>query len=455
MATTKIWKIKGSIDSVISYVENPEKTRNLNFTSSDLQALRDVMDYAKNDYKTEKQYYVSGINCNPEYAREQMIATKKLYGKTGGIVAFHSYQSFVEGEVTADLAHKIGCELAKRVWGDRFEVVVATHLNTNHYHNHFVINSVSFVDGKKYYDNRNSYYNVLRKTSDEICSEYNLHVIKDPRRGRSKNYGENLAEKEGRPTLRGYIRDDIDKAIMQSNTKDQFFRAMEEMGYIFNFTPNRKYPTLKKKGAQRSVRFCSLGKGYDVEDILERIYSKSAKRYPKPVKKLNYYHYFGKAERKGKLKGFQRIYVRYMFLMGVLPKGNPIKPSHPLIREAVIHMRKIQQEYKLLTRNRIATGEQLLYFKKNREERLKLLCQQRAENTRLIRTEKNENKLMLLRRKGKELTKEISELRWEIRQCDSILSRSEKMKQDMEQVKRDEKIDVKEDKQYEHIRRSR
>ena len=144
-----------------------------------------------------------------------------------------------------------------------------------------------------------------------------------------------------------------------------------------------------------------------------------------------------------------------MFLMGILPKGNPIKPSHPLIREAVIHMRKIQQEYKLLTRNRIATGEQLLYFKKNREERLKLLCQQRAENTRLIRTEKNENKLMLLRRKGKELTKEISELRWEIRQCDSILSRSEKMKQDMEQVKRDEKIDVKEDKQYEHIRRSR
>ena len=88
------------------------------------------MDYAKNDYKTEKQYYVSGINCNPKYAREQMMETKKDFEKTGGIVAFHSYQSFVEGEVTAEVAHRIGCEFAKRVWGDRFEVVVATHLNS-------------------------------------------------------------------------------------------------------------------------------------------------------------------------------------------------------------------------------------------------------------------------------------------------------------------------------------
>ena len=89
MAVTKIWKIKGRLDSVISYAGDPEKTCDTNYTDSDLQALRDVMDYAVNDYKTEKQYYVSGINCNPEYAREQMMATKKLYEKTGGIIAFH------------------------------------------------------------------------------------------------------------------------------------------------------------------------------------------------------------------------------------------------------------------------------------------------------------------------------------------------------------------------------
>ena len=453
MAVTKIWKIKGRLDSVISYAGNPEKTCDSNYTDSDLQSLRDVMDYAVNDYKTEKQYYVSGINCNPEYTREQMIATKKLYGKTGGIIAFHGYQSFASGEVTADLAHKIGCELAKRVWGDRFEVIVATHLNTNCYHNHFVINSVSFADGKKYYDNLNSYYNLLRKTSDEICREYGLSVIENPKHGRTKSYPEHLAEKEGRPTLRAYIRDDIDKAVMQSNTKDQFFRVMEEMGYTFNFSPNRKYPTLKKKGAQRSIRFCSLGKGYDIEEILDRIYSKTVKRYPEPAKKLNYQRYFGKAERKGKLKGFKRIYVRYMFLMGILPKGNPIKPTHPLIREAVIQMRQIQQEYKLLTRYRITTGEQLLYFKQNLQERLKLLLERRVENARLIRIEENENKLLLLREKGKQLTKEISELRREVRQCENILKRSIKMQQDMEQVEKDN--EAKEVKSNEHIRRSR
>ena len=454
MATTKIWKVKGRIDSVISYAENPEKTKN-KFTHSDLQALRDVMDYAKNDYKTEKQYYVSGINCNPRYARKQMMNTKKRFGKTGGIVAFHAYQSFAEGEVNADLAHKIGCELAKRVWGERFEVVVATHLNTRCFHNHFVVNSVSFMDGKKFYDSQKTYYNLLRKISDELCRQYNLQVIQNPRQGRSKSYAEYQAEKEGRPTLRGFIRADIDRAIGQSNTKEQFFKAMEEMGYTFNFVPNRKYPTLKKAGAQRCVRFCSLGKGYDVEEILDRIYSKTAKHYPAPVKRLNYYQYFGKSERKGKLKGFQRIYVRYMFLMGIIPKGNPIKPTHPLIREAVLQMRQIQQEYKLLTRNHITTAEQLLYFKSGLEKRLDTLLAHRVENTRLIRAEKDEIRLQLLRKKGKELSKEIVDLKRDIRRCDNILTRSVKMQRDMEIVTREEKLEPKEERWDVRDKRSR
>ena len=325
----------------------------------------------------------------------------------------------------------------------------------NHYHNHFVINSVSFVDGKKYYDNRKSYYNVLRRISDEVCRENSLNVIENPERGRSKNYGDLLAEREGRPTLRGFIRADIDTAINQSNTKDQFFRAMEDMGYTFNFNPNRKYPTLQPKGSQRCFRFYSLGKGYDVEEILDRVYNKLVKRYPEQIKKPDYYLYYGKAERKGKLTGFQRTYVRYMFLMGILPKGNSNQPTHPLLREAVLKMRQIQQEYKLLTRNRITTGEQLLYLQNRLEERFQALCEQRVENTRMIRAEKDENKLLLLRRKGKELTEEITELRREIKQCENILVRSAKMEEDMKQVDKDEKIEAKEEKQNEHIRRNR
>lgn len=105
-----------------------------------------------------------------------------------GILAFHAIQSFDPGEVDAELAHQIGIELANHMWGDRFEVLVATHLDKAHYHNHFVINSVSFKDGKRYYDNRQNYYR-LREVSDQLCEKYNLSVIKDPQ-DKSLHYSE-------------------------------------------------------------------------------------------------------------------------------------------------------------------------------------------------------------------------------------------------------------------------
>lgn len=150
MATTAIWKVKGSLGRVVDYAADPDKTTE--FTREDLQGLRDVMDYTTQNYKTEEQRYVSGINCIPAIARDEMQIVKRQFGKESGIVAFHGYQSFAPGEVTPEQAHEIGLELAKRLWGDHFQVVVATHLDREHIHNHFVLNSVSFVDGKKFND---------------------------------------------------------------------------------------------------------------------------------------------------------------------------------------------------------------------------------------------------------------------------------------------------------------
>ena len=79
-----------------------------------------------------------------------MILTKKRYGKTDGYIAWHGYQSFKPEEVTPQLAHEIGVKLAKEMWGDRFEIIVTTHLDKGHLHCHFCFNSVSFRDGGKY-----------------------------------------------------------------------------------------------------------------------------------------------------------------------------------------------------------------------------------------------------------------------------------------------------------------
>ena len=145
MATTKIWNINVRLDNVVRYVTNSEK---VSLEGELYNQLHNVIDYASNSSKTENSVYVSGINCIPETALKEMIITKKQYNKTNGILAYHAYQSFSEGEVTPEQAHEIGKRLADEMWGDRFEVVISTHLNTDCIHNHFVLNSVSFKSKK-------------------------------------------------------------------------------------------------------------------------------------------------------------------------------------------------------------------------------------------------------------------------------------------------------------------
>jgi len=123
MAVTEIWKVDNRLDHVLKYTTAEDKTDGSNYKD-----LHYVLDYIEADYKTEKQLYVTGINCLPETAYKEMLMTKQHYHKTGGILAFHAFQSFAP-EVTPQICHEIGVKLAEEMCGDRFEVVVSTHLN--------------------------------------------------------------------------------------------------------------------------------------------------------------------------------------------------------------------------------------------------------------------------------------------------------------------------------------
>lgn len=225
MAVTSIWRVHGSVGKVLDYVENAEKTTAVSTGDGDLS---DVIDYAIQQRKTSQtqvrdgeevvQRFVSGINCNPRTAKMEMQKIKKFYGKEDGVIAYHGYQSFAPGEATPELAHEIGVKLAQRLWGDRYQVLVATHLDrANHLHSHFVINTVSFVDGIKYHRTKQD-YKEMQRASDALCKEYGLSVIRNPK-GRGKTYSEWAAEKDGKPTLRGIIRSDIDRAVLASTTQ--------------------------------------------------------------------------------------------------------------------------------------------------------------------------------------------------------------------------------------------
>lgn len=137
--------------AVLDYAANPEKTTKAKskYSNADYQALRDVVNYVKDSKKTEQELFCQGINCNPSTAREQFVTVKEQFDKPDGIQAYHGYLSFKETDITPELAQHIGMEFANSVWGKRHQVLVTTHLNTEHLHCHFVINSVSFVDGKR------------------------------------------------------------------------------------------------------------------------------------------------------------------------------------------------------------------------------------------------------------------------------------------------------------------
>lgn len=280
MAVTSIWPIKGRASRIITYIRNPEKTVEEYYSeAAAMHAIDGVVVYAADDLKTERREYVTCLNCTEDRASADFIHTKNYWDKGGDRVCYHGYQSFRTGEVNAETAHAIGVELAKRLWGERFEVVVATHCNTDNYHNHFVINSVSFGDGKHFYNSHEDYRR-MRQESDRLCREYGLSVIEQPKQ-RGKNYGLYAAEQNGKPTHAQMIRGDIDRAIAASLTKQEFFQTMREMGYTITTHGTSgtqlKHPKLTPPDAGKNYRFDTLGEDYTLERILDRIYSVSVK----------------------------------------------------------------------------------------------------------------------------------------------------------------------------------
>ena len=213
--------------------------------------------------------FVTGINCPTVRAYEQMMLTKRRYGKSGGNVAYHGYQSFKIGEVTPEEAHKIGLEIARRMWGKDYEMVVTTHLNTENIHNHIVVNSVSFKTGLKF-ENHIRDHIKLREISDDVCREFNKSVLENAKFYKSdkKLY---WIKKNGKLTHRDILKQGVDDAIKESGNLMEFDRIMHIKGYTFNRKIGTKHPSVIAKGWEKPIRIDSLGDDYTTERIIETI----------------------------------------------------------------------------------------------------------------------------------------------------------------------------------------
>ena len=456
MATTAIWDVTDRLDRVIEYTTNPDKTENLDFNSSDFRGLQEVLKYAVQDAKTEKQFYVTGINCYPETACKQMSKTKLQFQKTDGILAFHGYQSFAPGEATPETAHAIGVKMAQELWGNRFEVVVSTHLDKNHLHNHFVLNSVSFKDGKRYYDNKTT-YSLMRQTSDRLCREYSLSVIENPQRGKSKHYAEWKAEQESKPTWRGLIREDVDKAIDESMTFTQFIANLRRQGY--EVKTGVKYMAVRPNGKERFVRLKTLGDDYTEETIKERILKNRTPKRPQVLPEPNRKRYTVRGcmniRKTRKLTGLQALYFHYLYKMGILPKQCVSrKRTHFLLREDIWHMKQLISQTKLLCTHRIETKEQLLTYQNELKQEMTALINERKSFYNNLRRCKDDKQILAYKEQISGISKKLPLLRREVKLCTGILSRSEEMKQKLLQIKQEQINQGKEEKAHDQRSRS-
>lgn len=269
MAVSKLWSVTSRLGQVIDYAANPEKTAADIYTEEQYQALRDVLSYAKDEEKTEREFFVEGINCNPATARDQFVSVKKAYGKDDGIQAYHGYLSFKEQDISPELAQKIGMEFANEVWGKRFQVVVTTHLNTKHLHCHYVINSVSFVDGKRLWGDEKAWFK-FRLVADRLCEKYGLYYNPNPNRSKQSSYYYKQ-EQAGMPSRYSMTRDAIDEAIAHSTNLKTFDYILTQMGYEHCLSDSRKYWTIVPKGYKKPIRLKSLGENYTEEAIKRRL----------------------------------------------------------------------------------------------------------------------------------------------------------------------------------------
>lgn len=414
MATTKIWKIKTRFDNVIDYITNKDKTDN--------------------------KKYITGINCMADIAYKEMSITKEQFNKTGGILGFHAYQSFKGCEVTSDEAHEIGIRLAEELWGDRFQVIVTTHTNTKNVHNHFFINSVSFVDGKKYYDNKVNYA-IMRRTSDDLCKEYELQTLEE------KSFYKNISNRYARSSkYLDEIRADIDYAILQAGIYNDFTKILTKMGYELNHEHNKM--SIRKPPYKRYTRVeRTFGGEYSRESILFRIKHTQSFNVPFP----EYHTLTGRFKRKSKTsirnkpkaKGLRALYYYYCYLLKVFPKQKYPPKYSKAMQEAIKKMDDYSNSARFLAKHNITTLSEIKEYKSSAIKDIVELKGLRENLWRKHKRIKTFEEGQFICSEIQKLAAKIDELSKDIKLCGFIENNTLKTKDNIKEMSQTENNKVK------------
>lgn len=356
-----------------------------------------------------------------------MFAVKNRFGKMGGNIAYHGYQSFKPGEITPEQAHQIGVELATRLWDDKFQVLVATHLDKEHIHNHLVLNSVSFKDGKKFNDNKNAYFE-MRRISDELCKDYGLSVIQSPKGHTPRSIY--FAEKNGEPTKYNLMRDAIDFAISISINSQNFIEAMNKQGYILEKLSGYKYPTIRSKNDTKPARLYHLGDEYSLEKIVDRVLQNDLSvqkqyneymypaKYGKPFQPKEWVQYEFDSL---KYKSFVEIIFMIFFeLLGLTPQENYQRPLSPEVRREMRKHQRYASQLKLFGEEKFKTKSDVETYIDFKQKNIMVLEARRSKIYNKLRRCTDETQRVALFSERNDCTMALTPLRKKLKTAITI-----------------------------------
>jgi len=366
--------------------------------------LKQALLYIQSGGKTENGKYVSGINCQPNFAYSQMIRTKEQFNKTDKRQGYHIIISFEEGEITADTAFEFMGRFAREYLGKEYQTVYAVHTDTAHIHGHIIFNSVSFLTGRKYRYEKGDWAKYMQPLTNKLCEEYGLSTIKIEE---DRTREERLAEKEdyntgtekymkpghdewvdyqaGRYIWSDMIRRDVDACILLSDSFEDFLKLLKDKGYEMK---QNKYLAIKPPGMKRFRRCKSLGENYAEDIIRKRIVSETIdhERFnldgtPIPASVLWVkvpYHL-----KRAKLTGIQRKYFAKLYRVGLLRK-RPYSQAWRY-REDIRKMKQLHDQYMFLSEHDIHDNSELVKICEMLEKKQQI----KAEEKRTFYKEKN------------------------------------------------------------------
>lgn len=412
MAVTKLLSRKERLDILINYVMNGEKT--------------------------EEMYLVSGINCLPETAIKEMNETKEKFGKKNGNIAYHLIQSFDGNEVSKEQCHEIGVQYARQLFGDDFQVIVATHVNTKNVHNHIVINSVSFKTGRKFYNNRET-KDYIRVTSDFFCKLHQLSVIETP--WKYKGYYKKFAKNDSYLQM---LKKDVDVSLAKAFSTRDFETIGQKDGYYYANTYDYGLIVYDENKDRTIFMQTLFGDEYSYENTKEKILDNSyyeEKTYPpkkKYVMSKEEYSKFIERRRNYEIGKLPMLYVLICLLLkrDPLPAkieiGNVKIPITKEMRIELKYMKELSEQAILLTENKIKSLDELNIYRGSLETKVNQLKGKREGLWVKMKKAKTDDEKDKIKAQIEELSPKIKKYNNDIMNCFRIEKRSVLLKRQLE-----------------------